>query len=96
MTWAALGLRERSQVQESGVGLNADLGPIASDAWAGELDQIIVPGGFGVTEVAFLHRASRTLILTDLIENFEPEKIGGLYGWLVPLAGAAALMGRLL
>ena len=28
-----------------------------------------------MTEVVFFHRPSRTLILTDLIENFEPEKL---------------------
>ena len=27
--------------------------------------------------------------LADLIENFEPEKVGGAYGWLVRLAGTA-------
>ncbi len=27
-----------------------------------------------MTEVVFFHRASRTLILTDLIENFEPGR----------------------
>jgi hypothetical protein len=36
-----------------------------------------------------LHRQTRTVILADLIENFEPEKVGGGYGWLVRLAGAA-------
>lgn len=29
-----------------------------------------------MTEVEFFHRASRTLILTDFIENFEPQKLG--------------------
>ena len=28
-----------------------------------------------MNEVDFFHRASRTLILTDLVENFEPERI---------------------
>ena len=28
-----------------------------------------------MTEVVFFHRPSRTLLLTDLIENFEPEKL---------------------
>lgn len=32
-----------------------------------------------MTEVVFFHRHSRTLILTDLIENFEPSKLSG---WL--------------
>lgn len=39
-----------------------------------------------VTEVEFFHLASRTLILTDLIENFEPRRLPGrvtrLLTWL--------------
>ena len=40
-------------------------------------------------EVVFFHRTTRTLILADLIENFEPQKMWGAYRWLVRLAGAA-------
>ena len=40
-------------------------------------------------EVVFFHRKTRTLVLADLIENFEPGKIGGAYRWLVRFAGAA-------
>ena len=46
--------------------------------WDGEIATLPVVGGF-MTEVEFFHRASRTLVLTDLIENFEPEKIGSLF-----------------
>ena len=34
----------------------------------------LVPGSI-VTEAVFHHRASGTLILTDLIENFEPSRV---------------------
>ena len=34
-----------------------------------------IPGGAGFREVAFLHRPTRTLILTDLVQNLEPEKL---------------------
>lgn len=64
-----LGRRARRPVR-----LDAVLGDAAPEAWAGELEQCLVPGRL-LTEVAFFHRASRTLILTDLIENFEPEKL---------------------
>jgi hypothetical protein len=40
-----------------------------------------------MTEVVFFHRASRTLILTDLIENFEPRKLGFVMRWLTWLGG---------
>jgi hypothetical protein len=43
--------------------------------WAGELDQVIV-GNRVMREVDFLHRASRTLVLTDLVENFHDRTPG--------------------
>src|SRR3546814_20191178 len=48
-----------------------------------------------VNEAVFHHRASRTVILTDLIANFEPARIRGrLLRWLVRLSGAAHPHGR--
>jgi len=46
--------------------------------WDAEVATLPIAGGF-MTEVEFFHRASRTLILTDLIENFEPDKIGSVF-----------------
>ena len=46
----------------------------AEPAWSAAIDQRVV-GGPVLTEAVFFHRASRTLILTDLIENFEPERV---------------------
>jgi hypothetical protein len=43
-----------------------------------------------LTEVEFFHHASRTLILTDLIENFEPQKLGAGWRWLARLGGVLA------
>ena len=61
----------------------------APSGWSGTLDQALVKGD-ALTEVVFFHRPSRTLILTDLIENFEPARVGSWwYRLLVRLAGAA-------
>ncbi len=46
--------------------------------WDDEIATLPIPGGY-MTEVEFFHRASRTLILTDLIENFEPQKLGSVF-----------------
>lgn len=43
-------------------------------AWASTLDQFLVRGNV-LTEGVFLHRPTRTLILTDLIENFECSRL---------------------
>jgi hypothetical protein len=41
-----------------------------------------------MTEVEFFHRPSRTLILTDFIENFEPQKISSRFiRYLIKLGG---------
>ncbi len=41
--------------------------------WDDEVATLPIPGSH-MTEVVFFHRPSRTLILTDLITNFEPGK----------------------
>jgi hypothetical protein len=92
--WAAPGLRQRGQVKRSGVVFHHDLGPSSPSAWASDIDQVVVPGGLGVNEVAFFHRATRTLVLTDLIENFEAEKLPLLMRPVVRLAGAMAPDGK--
>ena len=74
-TSAAPNLRQRAQVQAAGVRLDRDLGDAPPVDWAGEIEQAVVPGGFGFREVAFLHRPSRTLILTDLVQNLEAGKL---------------------
>lgn len=49
------------------------LGDAPPDAWADAIDHVLIAGSI-FSEVAFLHRPSRTLILTDLVENFEPRR----------------------
>ncbi|MBZ9849082.1 DUF4336 domain-containing protein [Mesorhizobium sp. CA14] len=82
---AVRGLRERAKR------------PIAVDRllvgrgspWPAEIDLLVVRGGV-LTEAVLFHRASLTLILTDLIENFEPGRIHSRFlRLLVRLAGAA-------
>jgi hypothetical protein len=46
------------------------LGDSAPDGWRGQLDQVLVRGSRWISEVAFLHRDTGTLILVDLVENF--------------------------
>lgn len=40
-------------------------------AWRGQIDQAWFRGSFAMDEIAFLHRASRTVIVADLIEAFD-------------------------
>jgi hypothetical protein len=55
----------------------------APSAWAEELDQVLVRGNRLIWEVVFLDRPSKTLIVTDLLENIG-EKSGAV-GWQLKL-----------
>jgi len=52
------------------------LGDRAPAEWSSEIDQVFVRGAKHITEVVFLDRPSRTLIVTDLIENVGDETVG--------------------
>ncbi len=75
ITWAAPGLRARSQVRRSGVRLEHDLPEQAPSAWSEAIELVAVPGGLGFREVTLFHRPTRTLVLTDLVLNLEAEKL---------------------
>lgn len=59
----------------------------APAAWAGELEQLRVEGAPKLDEVAFFHRASKTLIVTDLVFNVL-EYRGWLSGLVFRMVGA--------
>jgi hypothetical protein len=65
------------------------LGNVPPPAWAGIIDQVVVRGDM-LTEIAFFHYPSRTIVLTGLIENFELKRTHSRsYRLLLRLAGAA-------
>ena len=68
-------LRERANVKASGVRLDRDLPAESPAEWAQDLEQAVIPGAAGFREVAFFHRPSRTLVLTDLVVNLEAGKL---------------------
>ncbi len=71
-TWIAPGVEKKQpELRYDGM-----LGDTMPEPWAGEVDQVFVPGSRVISEVVFLHRASRTLIVTDLIELIGPETKG--------------------
>ncbi|HEV7254340.1 MAG TPA: DUF4336 domain-containing protein [Mesorhizobium sp.] len=94
LTWAAPGLRDRAPVRKSGVRLDRDLGEAAPEAWAGEIEQVVVPGGGGFAELAFFHKPTRSLVLTDLVLNLEPRKLPLAMRPLAYVTGITAPGGR--
>ncbi|MCC5968853.1 MAG: DUF4336 domain-containing protein [Pararhodobacter sp.] len=80
-TWGSPGVVARAASRRVQLHLDHTLTDIAPDDWAGQIDQRLAVSGFH-SEVVFHHNASRTLILTDLIENFEAGKVPW---WMRPL-----------
>jgi len=87
VAWASPGVRERAASQKIEVSFDAELGDAPEPAWAAEFDQLHFRGSRVFEEVVFLHRASATLILTDLIENFEAARLGTAMRWIARLGG---------
>lgn len=76
--YAAPGLRRR----RTDLNFDADLGDAPDAAWDRELDQVQVANRIA-TETVFFHRASRTVLFTDLIQHFRP---GWFTGWRALIA----------
>ncbi|GAB3023097.1 DUF4336 domain-containing protein [Bowmanella dokdonensis] len=63
-------------------------------AWQGQIDQHIFKGSAVMMEAVFFHPPSRTLILTDLVENFPRDYFHGWRRWAARLSGILAPNGR--
>lgn len=72
--WGSPGVVARAGSRGVALRLDGTLGDRAPVDWAGQIDQRLADSGYH-REVVFFHRASRSLILTDLIENFEAAKM---------------------
>lgn len=89
-SYAAPGLPEK----RPDLRFDAMLGDEPPPAWAGRIDQLLFRGSPVMEEVVFFHRASATLILTDLIENFDPATLNLPQRWLARIGGVLASHGR--
>ena len=86
--WASPGVKERARSQKIYVDFDEDLTPTPPTYWSNEIDQIFFRGSRYMEEVVFFHRAGHVLILTDLIENFELQKVKSLlFRLLLRIAG---------
>lgn len=90
LAWASPGVRDRSRSQGVEVRFDHDLDDAPPAAWAKAIDQLVFRGSRLLEEVVFFHRPSRTLLLTDLIENFEAHKVHGF--WLRAAMRVARVM----
>ncbi|GGD47333.1 DUF4336 domain-containing protein [Sinisalibacter lacisalsi] len=93
--WAAPGVAKRASKRGMTLHFDHQLTQDPPAGWAGEIDQMIVRGSEVHREAVFFHRASATLILTDLIENFEPRKLGFWMRLATRLGGIQAPRGSM-
>lgn len=69
--WAVPGLAQKAKRP---LAVDAVLEDKAPPDWDDAMEQVLVEGGL-LSECVFFHRLSRTVILTDLIENFESARV---------------------
>ena len=83
--FAAPGLPEKRK----DLRFDAVLDDTAAPEWAADVDQHLFRGSPTLSETVFLHRASRTLLLTDLAFNVPRDRTAGarLFYWLSGAAG---------
>ncbi len=80
---AAPGLAEK----RPDLGFDTVLSDEPDPAWAGEIDQVVVPGNAITTETVFHHRASGTILFTDLLQQFPPDWFSGWRRWIARMDG---------
>ncbi len=95
LIYAAPGVEERAKKHGLDIKVDVHLSQGAEEPWHGEISQMIVEGSKVHREAVFFHDASKTLILTDLIENFEPHKLPFLMRIVVRIVGLAAPNGKM-
>lgn len=71
-----------------------ELGMHPEAEWEKDINQTIFKGSPAMEEVVFFHLSSRTLILTDLIENFKPESFNGWQRTLAKYTGILSPNGK--
>ena len=85
--WASPGVRRRAASQKIEAPFDADLADAPPEAWKREIDQVRFRGSRAIEEFVFFHRASATVILADLVENFEARKLTRGMRWIARFGG---------
>jgi hypothetical protein len=65
----------------------AELADEPDRAWAEDVDQVTFRGSFAMDEVVFFHRSSRTALITDLVQKFDPSDLRGWRYWFMKFDG---------
>lgn len=96
-SWGAPGLAARLAGKAHAPRLDIELGPEAPPDWAGEIEQARFTAP-GFAEIAFHHRPTGTLVLTDTVQAMDPARLTlptRLFGWATASAGEGAVPAHL-
>jgi len=80
------GLRQKRR----DLAFDTDIGDTPSPEWADDIDQVLMHGNTLTTEVVFFHRASGTVLFTDLLQQIPA---GLLSGWRMLVARLDLMVG---
>lgn len=86
--WVAPGVVARAAKKDMPLHVDHHLTSETPEVWAEDLDQMIFGGSRVHREAVFFHYASKTLILTDLIENLESQHVAK---WRLPILKFAGI-----
>lgn len=89
-SYAAPGLMEKRR----DLRFDAELTERTEPVWSDTITQTLFRGSRVMEEAVFFHKPSRTLLLTDLIENFDPATLNGWQRGLARFAGILAPHGK--
>lgn len=85
-TFAARGLSARKQVRAARIRIDRELGDTVPDEWIADLETVAVNAPM-FSEIELFDKRSRTLILTDIVQNLDPGNLNA------PNEAAANLLG---
>lgn len=71
---AVPGLGARKQVRKAGLHVDGELLGGTPQEWGDEIETVLLSAPLFV-EIALLHKPSRTLVLTDLVQNVRPDEL---------------------
>jgi short-subunit dehydrogenase len=86
LTFAARGLAARRQVRAAGLRIDRELGETTPEEWINEIETVVVTAPM-FSEIELFDKRSRTLILTDIVQNLDPADLPA------PARIAASLLG---
>lgn len=73
------------QEKRNDISFTKELSDTSFDNWEGDVEKVLFKGNIITTEVVFFHKASRTVLFTDLLQQFPEHYFSGWRGIIAKL-----------